>query len=131
MTVATGAAMLALSWQLTLLTALVLPPAIWTTRRVALIRRDLTARRQRALADLQNEVQESMGINGAILNRTLGLAGPRAAIANAFASGKGFRIRGGGQRRKQDPHHLPGDLPEHDLDRARQFPRVDHFRDRR
>ena len=79
MTVATGAAMLALSWQLTLLTALVLPPAIWTTRRVALIRRDLTARRQRALADLQNEVQESMGINGAILNRTLGLAGPRSA----------------------------------------------------
>jgi len=77
--VATAVAMLALSWQLTLLTALVLPPAIWTTRRVALIRRDLTARRQRALADLQEEVQESMGINGAVLNRTLGLAGPRSA----------------------------------------------------
>ncbi|HMQ38450.1 MAG TPA: ABC transporter ATP-binding protein [Micropruina sp.] len=76
---ATAAAMIALSWQLTLLTALVLPPAIWTTRRVALVRRDLTARRQRALAELQQEVQESMGINGAILNRTLGLTEPRSA----------------------------------------------------
>ena len=76
--VATLIAMLALSWQLTLLTALVLPPAIWTTRRVALLRRDLTARRQRALADLQNEVQESMGINGALLTRTLGLADRRS-----------------------------------------------------
>ncbi|MFT4296219.1 MAG: ABC transporter ATP-binding protein [Micropruina sp.] len=76
--VATAAAMVALSWQLTVLTALVLPPAIWTTRRVALVRRDLTARRQRALADLQEQIQESMGINGATLNRTLGLAAPRS-----------------------------------------------------
>ena len=84
--IATLFAMVVLSWQLTLLTALVLPPAIWTTRRVALLRRDLTARRQRALADLQNEVQESMGINGALLTRTLGLTERRSGEFSATSS---------------------------------------------
>ena len=43
--------MLALSWELTLFSLLVIPPAIWLSRRVAMLRRELTARTQRELAD--------------------------------------------------------------------------------
>lgn len=42
--IATAVAMVALNWRLSLLSLVVLPPAVWLTRRVALIRRDLTAR---------------------------------------------------------------------------------------
>ncbi|TNC16553.1 ABC transporter ATP-binding protein [Georgenia sp. 311] len=68
-------AMVALSWQLSLFSLVVLPPAIWLTRRVARMRREFTARRQRALADLQGQVEESLSVSGALLAKTLG-AGP-------------------------------------------------------
>lgn len=70
--IATAAAMAALSWQLSLLTLLVLPPAIWTTRRVALVRRDLTSVRQRVLGDLHSQVEESLSVSGAMLTKVLG-----------------------------------------------------------
>lgn len=73
--IGTAIAMVALSWQLSLLSLLVLPPAIWLTRKVALMRRAVTARRQRALADLHAQVEESLSISGVILGRTMG-AGP-------------------------------------------------------
>jgi ATP-binding cassette subfamily B protein len=72
--VATAAAMVALNWRLSLLSLAVLPPAIWLTRRVALVRRDLTAARQRALSDLHSQVEEALSINGAMLAKTLGNA---------------------------------------------------------
>ena len=58
--VATAVAMVALSPRLSLLSLLVIPPAVWMTRRVALIRRDITARRQRRLADLHSQVEEAL-----------------------------------------------------------------------
>ena len=70
--VATAVAMVALNWRLSLLSLLVLPPAIWLTRRVALVRRDLTSARQRALSDLHSQVEETLSINGALLAKTLG-----------------------------------------------------------
>ena len=70
--IATLVAMLALSWQLTLFSALVLPPAIWLSRSVALLRRDLTARTQRELAEIQSQVDESLSMSGALLVKTLG-----------------------------------------------------------
>ena len=70
--VATAVAMAALSWQLSLLSLIVLPPAIWTTRRVALVRRDITTARQHALADLHSQVEETLSVNGAMLAKTLG-----------------------------------------------------------
>ena len=70
--VATAAAMVALSWQLSLLSLIVLPPAILTTRRVALVRRDITTARQHALADLHSQVEETLSVNGAMLAKTLG-----------------------------------------------------------
>ena len=72
--VATAAAMVALDWRLSLVSLLVLLPAIFATRRVALIRRDLTSSRQRALAQLHGQVDEALGVNGALLTKTLGAA---------------------------------------------------------
>ncbi|MCA0307699.1 MAG: ABC transporter ATP-binding protein/permease [Actinobacteria bacterium] len=73
--VATAVAMLVLNWRLSLLSLLVLPPAIALTRRVALVRRDITLAQQRALADLHTQVEEALSVNGAMLTKTLG-SGP-------------------------------------------------------
>src|SRR5690349_13832611 len=70
--VATAVAMVALSWQLSLISLVVLPPAVWLTRRVALMRRAITAEQQRELADLNVTVEEGLSINGIQLARTLG-----------------------------------------------------------
>lgn len=77
--VATAVAMVALSWRLSLLTLVVLPPAVWLTRRVALMRREITARQQRTMADLQAQVDETLSVSGALLTKTLGASD--AAIA--------------------------------------------------
>ncbi|MCP3786540.1 ABC transporter ATP-binding protein/permease [Micromonospora sp. A3M-1-15] len=70
--VATVIAMVALSWRLTLVSVVVLPPAIWLTRRVARLRREITARRQRELADLNVTIEEGLSISGVQLAKTLG-----------------------------------------------------------
>ena len=57
--VGTAAAMVLLDWRLSLLSLIVLPPAVLLTRRVALIRRDITAQRQATLADLHAQVDEA------------------------------------------------------------------------
>ncbi|WP_413450403.1 ABC transporter ATP-binding protein [Georgenia phoenicis] len=80
--IATIVAMVALSWQLALLSLVVLPPAIWLTRRVAQMRREVTAQRQRALAALHGQVEESLSVSGALLAKTLG-AGPE--LSRRFA----------------------------------------------
>ncbi|MBQ1074414.1 ABC transporter ATP-binding protein [Micromonospora sp. C31] len=81
--VATTAAMLALSWRLSLVSLVVLPPAVWLTRRVAHLRREITARRQRELADLNVTVEEGLSVSGVHLAKTLG-TGP--ALAARFAA---------------------------------------------
>ena len=68
--VGTAIAMAVLSWRLSLLSLIVLPPAIWLTRRVALMRREITAQRQRALADMQTQIEESLSISGVQLGKT-------------------------------------------------------------
>ena len=72
--VGTAVAMAALSWRLSLLSLLVLPPAIWLTRRVARLRHKLTTERQRRLADLNVQIEETLSVSGALLTRTLGAA---------------------------------------------------------
>ncbi len=73
--VATAVAMAALSWRLSLISLFVLPPSIWLTRRVARLRRAITAAQQRELADLSVTVEEALSVNGAQLARTIG-SGP-------------------------------------------------------
>jgi ATP-binding cassette subfamily B protein len=70
--IGTAIAMVALSWQLSLLSLVVLPPSIWMMRKVATMRREVTAKRQRAMADLQGQVEESLSVSGAILGKVLG-----------------------------------------------------------
>ncbi len=70
--VGTAVAMAALSWRLSLLSLVVLPPAIWLTRRVALMRREVTGERQRRMADMQTQVEEGLSISGVQLGKTLG-----------------------------------------------------------
>lgn len=80
--VGTAVAMAVLSWRLSLLSLIVLPPAIWLTRKVALMRREITAQRQKTLADMQTQIEESLSISGVQLGKTLG-AGP--AMSERFA----------------------------------------------
>ncbi|WP_246248071.1 ABC transporter ATP-binding protein [Micromonospora maritima] len=81
--VATTIAMLALSWRLTLVSAIVLPPALWLTRRVARLRREITAQRQRELADLTVTIEEGLSVSGIRLAKTLGTG---AALVDRFTS---------------------------------------------
>ena len=70
--VATAVAMVALSWRLTLISLVVMPPAIFLTRKVAGLRRAITTRQQRELADLNVTIEEGLSINGVLLAKTMG-----------------------------------------------------------
>ncbi|GAB7045287.1 ABC transporter ATP-binding protein [Catenuloplanes indicus] len=74
--VATIVAMVALSWQLSLASLVVLPPAIYFTRKVAGMRREIVAERQRELADLNVTIEEGLSVSGVRLSKTMG-AGAR------------------------------------------------------
>ena len=75
--VAAAVAMVALDWQLALITALVLPPAVLSTRKVAMTKKALTGARQRQLAEIQTQVDESLSVSGALLTKTLGIKDQR------------------------------------------------------
>ncbi|MEU8240765.1 ABC transporter ATP-binding protein [Actinoplanes missouriensis] len=70
--IATLVAMAALSWQLTLVSLVALPPAIYWTRRVARMRQAITAQRQRELAELNVIIDEGLSISGIQLSKTMG-----------------------------------------------------------
>lgn len=74
--VGTAVAMSALSWRLSLLSLIVLPPAVLLTRTVARMRRTVTARAQHTLADMQTQIEESLSISGVQLSKILG-SGPQ------------------------------------------------------
>jgi ATP-binding cassette subfamily B protein len=74
-TVATAVAMAALSWRLSLISLVVMPPAIWLSRRVARMRREITSAQQKELADLNVTIEEGLSINGVQLAKAMG-AGP-------------------------------------------------------
>ncbi|WP_212845977.1 ABC transporter ATP-binding protein [Catellatospora sp. IY07-71] len=82
-TVATAVAMAALSWQLSLVSLVVMPPAVYLTRRVARMRRAITAQRQRELADLNVTIEEGLSVSGVQLSKTTG-TGP--ALVERFAA---------------------------------------------
>ena len=72
MTVATLVAMVALSPTLSLLSLIVLPPAVWLTRRAAILRRSLMEKNSRAQAELQQTISENLSVSGMRLASTLG-----------------------------------------------------------
>ncbi len=81
--VATAVAMVALSWRLSLISLVVMPPAIFLTRKVARMRRAITAEQQRELADLNVTIEEGLSINGIQLAKTMG-TGP--ALTERFTA---------------------------------------------
>jgi ATP-binding cassette, subfamily B, bacterial len=70
--VATSVAMVVLSWRLSLISLVVMPPAIYLTRRVARMRRAITTEQQRELANLNVTIEEGLSINAAQLAKTMG-----------------------------------------------------------
>ena len=70
--VATAVAMVALSWRLSLISLVVMPPAIILTRKVARMRRTITTQQQRELADLNVTIEEGLSVNGIQLAKTMG-----------------------------------------------------------
>ncbi|WP_238015505.1 ABC transporter ATP-binding protein [Dactylosporangium sp. AC04546] len=81
--IATAVAMAALSWRLSLVSLVVLPPAIWLTRKVASMRREITAQRQRELADLNVTIEEGLSVSGVRLSKTMGAG---AALVERFTA---------------------------------------------
>ena len=77
--IATSVAMVALSWRLSLISLIVVPPAVWLTRKVALLRREITARQQAALADLHGHIEEGLSVSGIRLAKTMGTTRREAA----------------------------------------------------
>ncbi|HEX2808496.1 MAG TPA: ABC transporter ATP-binding protein [Kineosporiaceae bacterium] len=82
--IATAVAMAALSWRLSLISLLVMPPSVYLAKKVATLRRAITAQRQGELADLNVTIEESLSISGVQLSKTLG-TGP-ALVARFAAS---------------------------------------------
>jgi ATP-binding cassette, subfamily B, bacterial len=80
--IATAVAMVALSWRLSLISLVVMPPAVYLTRKVARMRRAITTQQQRELADLNVTIEEGLSINGIQLAKTMG-TGP--ALIQRFA----------------------------------------------
>jgi ATP-binding cassette subfamily B protein len=70
--VATAVAMVAMSWRLSLISLVVMPPAIYLSRKVARMRRAITTQQQRELADLNVTIEEGLSINGVQLAKTMG-----------------------------------------------------------
>ncbi len=70
--VASAVAMVALSWRLSLISLVVMPPAVYLTRKVARMRRAITTEQQRELADLNVTVEEGLSVSGVQLAKTMG-----------------------------------------------------------
>jgi ATP-binding cassette subfamily B protein len=81
--IATAVAMVVLSWRLSLISLVVMPPAIYLTRKVARMRRAITTQQQRELADLNVTIEEGLSINGVQLAKTMG-TGP--ALVERFTA---------------------------------------------
>ncbi len=82
--VATAVAMVALSWKLSLISLVVMPPSVYLSRKVARMRRAITTEQQRELANLNVTVEEGLSINGVQLAKTMG-TGP-SLVARFTAS---------------------------------------------
>jgi ATP-binding cassette subfamily B protein len=72
--VASAFAMVVLSWRLSLISLVVMPPAIYLTRKVAGMRRAITSQQQRELADLNVTIEEGLSVSGVQLAKTMGTA---------------------------------------------------------
>ncbi|MET1231754.1 MAG: ABC transporter ATP-binding protein [Candidatus Limnocylindrales bacterium] len=85
-TVTTIIAMFILSWQLTLLSLVVLPFFMWLTYRVGKVRRSISTETQETMADVSAITQETLSVSGILLSKTFGqqtASVERFRVANA------------------------------------------------
>ncbi len=78
--------MLFISWQLTVLSLVVLPFFMWLTYRVGKIRRSISTETQETLADVTAITQETLSVSGILLSKTFGqqtASVERFRVANA------------------------------------------------
>src|SRR5205823_11489117 len=68
----TVVAMVALSWQLTLLSLAVVPLFVFLTWRVGRVRRRLSKSTQESLAELTALTEETLSVSGVLLGKTFG-----------------------------------------------------------
>jgi ATP-binding cassette subfamily B protein len=62
-------AMAVLSWQLTLLSLVLIPPFVFFSHRVGRIRRDLVRSAQEVMADMSVKTEQSLSVSGALLGK--------------------------------------------------------------
>ncbi len=92
--VTTIAAMLIVSWQLTVLSLAMLPFFMWLTWRVGRIRRSISTETQESLADVSAITQETLSVSGMLLSKTFGQqAASVARFQKANAKLAGLQIR--------------------------------------
>ncbi|MET8042611.1 ABC transporter ATP-binding protein [Micromonospora sp. NPDC005215] len=72
---ASAVAMLAMDWRLALLSFVLVPVAVAISRRVGAARRRIATRRQRQIAAMNSQVQESLSVSGILLGRGMGRSG--------------------------------------------------------
>ena len=70
--ISTLAAMLVISWQLTVLSLFMLPLFIWLTVKVGRARREVATNTQRSLADLTSVTEETLSVSGILLSKSFG-----------------------------------------------------------
>ena len=70
--ISTVVTMFILSWPLTLLSLAILPVFLVLSRKVGLVRRELSGRTQESLADLTSIMQETLSVSGILLSKAFG-----------------------------------------------------------
>ncbi|MGO2121797.1 ABC transporter ATP-binding protein [Glutamicibacter arilaitensis] len=77
--VATACAMVAISWKLSLISLVVLPPAVLLAKQTAKLRRAVTGKRQREMSNLTSLIEERLSISGVRLAKIMGTGSADAA----------------------------------------------------
>ena len=92
--IATGAVMLALEWRLTLVAVAMLPLFIWPSRRVGKVLRRITREQMQANARMNNSMNETLNLSGALLVKLFGrTADEDARFATHAASVRDLGVR--------------------------------------
>jgi ATP-binding cassette, subfamily B, bacterial len=70
--ISTLAAMVIISWQLTLLSLFLMPLFLWLTYRVGKARREVAARTQKSMAEMSAITEETLSVSGILLSKAFG-----------------------------------------------------------
>jgi ATP-binding cassette subfamily B protein len=70
--ISTLAAMLIISWQLTVLSLCLLPLFLWLTYKVGKARREIAMRTQKSLAEISAITEETLSVSGILLSKAFG-----------------------------------------------------------